>query len=109
MGMLAGTDDHSVKFIRMIEHLAEVDDCFGLGMSSGSSIQIPLVHIAQRDDIFGSSNGPQVRSPSPPCSDHGHIQLFDDPFGSKNCGGGKCQAPCGRGCCLQKPTSINCL
>ena len=71
VGMFAGADNDGIELIRVVKHLAKVDDRFCFGMCCRGPIQIPLIHIAQCDNIFGPGHGTQVCTPAPPCSDHG--------------------------------------
>ena len=72
--VLAGADDDGVEVARMIIQFAEVDELACSGMPLGGGVQVPLVDVAEGDDVFGL-HVPHVVAAAAAGADDGDVEL----------------------------------
>jgi hypothetical protein len=90
MAMLTDGDHDGIKIARrLVEHLAEVGELFGIGEIFAGLLHVVGIDIAQGDDVLGFDLCGVCR-PAPAGADDGDVQLAVEALSAQECRGGEC-------------------
>src|SRR5204863_1353618 len=100
MGVLSRADDHGVELavLEGVVHLAEITELLCLWGRLGGLEQVPLVHVAQGDDVLALEL-PEVVRAAPAGADEREVELVvgraraDEGRAAEGCGPGRGRGP----------------
>ncbi len=75
MRVLADGDDHGIKRLGLVEHLAEVRIRLGPLVPCRGLAQVTAIHVAKGGDVFGLGDFPHVTRPAATAAHDGDINL----------------------------------